>query len=82
MTPTLAEAAWALLDAVSGWPHIEALRAALEAEAWQPIESAPMDGTHIILAFGEGGVSEGWWEDADPGPHPWKFIVSLSGFHP
>lgn len=41
---------------------------------WRPIESAPRDGTHVILAFGRDGVMEGWWDDNDPGPYPWKFV--------
>lgn len=50
------------------------IRALLAERAWRPIAEAPRDGTHVILAFGQDHVSEGWWEDADPGPHPWKFI--------
>lgn len=41
---------------------------------WNPISTAPRDGTHIILAFGQDGVMEGWWDDNDPGPYPWKFL--------
>lgn len=33
---------------------------------WQPIETAPKDGTHI-LAFMEGAVIEAWWEDMSYG---------------
>lgn len=29
---------------------------------WQPIETAPKDGTCILL-FIEGQVTEGWWDD-------------------
>lgn len=45
-----------------------------EPSRWRPIETAPRDGTHVILAFGQDGVMEGWWEDGDPGPYPWKFV--------
>jgi hypothetical protein len=41
---------------------------------WKHIESAPRDGTHIILAFGSDHVGEGWFEDDDTDPRPWKFI--------
>lgn len=46
-------------------------------EGWRDIASAPLNGTHVLLAFGQDHVSEGWWEDADPGAHPWKFIKAV-----
>lgn len=33
---------------------------------WQPIETAPKDGTHI-LAYMENAVIEAWWEDTSYG---------------
>jgi hypothetical protein len=51
-----------------------ALLALLLKDEWRTIESAPRNGTHVILAFGSDGVMEGWWEDADPGAYPWKFV--------
>lgn len=45
-----AAAMLALLD------EIDALRAELQARQWQPIETAPKDGTEIIVFHPEGGV--------------------------
>lgn len=45
-----------------------------EAASWQDISTAPLDGTHILLAFGSDGVTLGWWDDREPGPYPWKFV--------
>lgn len=48
---------------------------------WRPIETAPRDGTEIVLAIASGGLSQppasysvhvGWYETADP--YPWRFI--------
>ncbi len=57
---------------------IDRLRTAERAlgEVWQPIESAPRDGTHIILAFGQDAVCEGWYDDNGLEPRPWKFVDS------
>lgn len=33
---------------------------------WRDIESAPRDGTRILLLTGDFGVVEGWWEMAVP----------------
>ena len=41
---------------------------------WSHISSAPRDGTHIILAFGQDHACEGWWDDDDGEPRPWCFI--------
>jgi hypothetical protein len=54
--------------------HGPTLLAAVEAAGWRPIEAAPRDGTHIILAFGQDHSSEGWWVDDDSEPRPWAFI--------
>lgn len=42
--------------------------------SWLNINSAPRDGTSILLRFGQDGVSTGWWKDDDSDPRPWKFL--------
>ena len=39
---------------------------------WQPIETAPRDGT-VILFYGEGCVCAGWFGN-DFRPFPWAFV--------
>lgn len=58
----------------AGYLRQLASRLRADGEGWRPIEEAPRDGTHILLAAGQDHVGEGWWEDNDSDPYPWKFI--------
>ncbi len=42
---------------------------------WQPIETAPKDGTHILL-FIESKIIEGWWEKREY-DGPWPMVLEL-----
>lgn len=52
---------------------------------WQPIETAPKDGTVVILCDGWRNPVAGYWDD-DADGYPWKFLqkfgakVELNGF--
>lgn len=43
------------------------LRTAIETGGWLPIETAPKDGTRIILRCPNIGAIEGWWDCVDGG---------------
>ncbi|MBU0801409.1 MAG: hypothetical protein KKA05_10480 [Alphaproteobacteria bacterium] len=47
-----------------------------EREGWKTIDSAPRDGTHILIAFGQDHVSVGSYHRNDDDLHPWKFMDS------
>ena len=40
-----------------------------DVNGWQPIETAPKDGTRLLLAGG-GSVEIGWWKPRDPKRNP------------
>jgi len=51
-------------------------------DEWRPIQCAPLDGTHILLAFGQDRVCEGWYDDNGLEPRPWKFVDTGTGENP
>lgn len=65
------------------WRGVLAGAEALAAmRGWQPTETAPRDGTRVILAFGE-IVVVGHWLDNSKTSHPWQGWLTSSGpFHP
>jgi hypothetical protein len=80
-----------LADEFERWTSVIKAELAKQREAepvaWRPMNTAPRDGTVIVLRFGEDGESPGWfdspahpiknddgtWPD-NPYGHPWAFI--------
>lgn len=46
-------------------------------EQWQPMDTAPRDGSNILIRFGRDGVSQAKYVSGTP--HPWKFIDTNDG---
>jgi len=57
---------WSLLDATqeSLREHMQMVKQA--EPAWQPIESAPKDGSEILLGHKDGSLAIGWWRARNP----------------
>lgn len=51
-----------------------ALTDGVALDGWQPIETAPRDGTEILIAIGSDYIGSAFYADDDSDPYPWKFF--------
>jgi len=51
-----------------------ALTDSVALDGWQPIETAPRDGTEILIAIGSDYIGSAFYADDDSDPYPWKFF--------
>lgn len=61
------------------WQARAALSHSSTPQEWQPIESAPKDGTHILLANKAGTSEGGWLSDIDHGAD-WEGQIGMAGW--
>lgn len=59
--------------------ELEAAEAPAQAIDRRPIASAPLDGTVVILYWGEDGVMPGWYSGSEDAAYPWRFVDSDGG---
>ena len=55
---------------------ITAIRDTLQSMQWQPIESAPRDGTYILLLMVDGNVEKGYFQKSKYNAFHGFFIVN------
>ena len=52
------------------WQQIKAELAKVREDAWQPIETAPKDGSLCTIYSNVHGYVVAWWDQVDGGGHP------------